>query len=426
MLPRFSQLLVALALLASPVAFAKPPSPDADNGGLTLPPGFRAFVVADDLGSLRQMAIAPNGDIYLKTLRGGIIGLRDADGDGRAETKVAFGSGGGTGIALRGDWLYHSTNDAVFRYRLTPGQLAPGGEHERIVRNLPSERSHAAKTIAFDGEGRLLVEVGTPTNALGNPDRAPGAKGLDYTGHLEKYGGFWRFDPDRPDQTQAEGTRFSTGHRHILTIAWNDVAGDFFTVMQGRDQLDVVAPQLYTSADNAELPGEEFHVLRKNSDLGWPSTYWDPQQKKRVFAPEYGGDRKKTPPPGRFQDPIFSFPAHWSPMQMAFYRGTQFPEKYRGGAFIAFHGSWNRAPLPQKGYQVAFVPFDPAGSPLGTWETFADNFAGTTVIASPRDARFRPNGLAVGPDGSLYVADSLKGRVWRIIYTGESASAKAN
>jgi mono/diheme cytochrome c family protein len=110
---------------------------------------------------------------------------------------------------------------------------------------------------------------------------------------------------------------------------------------------------------------------------------------------------------------------------MVRYDGTQFPEKYRGGAFIAFHGSWNRAPKPQKGYNVTFVPFDDKGMPTGSYEVFADGFAGRDEFTAPRDARFRPGGVAVGPDGSLYVSDTEKGRVWRIFYTGEEKAAAA-
>jgi glucose/arabinose dehydrogenase len=104
---------------------------------------------------------------------------------------------------------------------------------------------------------------------------------------------------------------------------------------------------------------------------------------------------------------------------MAFYSGTQFPAKYRGGAFQAFHGSWNRAPKPQKGYNVVFIPFDAKGMPKGTYEVFADGFKGPAEITNPNDARFRPNGLGVHPDGSLLVGDSQKGRVWKIFYVGD-------
>ncbi len=414
-----TRLLPILLLLVLPgAARASLPAPDADNGGLVLPPGFRALVVADKLKPLRNMTVAPNGDLYIKTRRDGIYALRDADGDGRADVVQEFGTGGGTGIALRDGWLYHSTDDHVFRYRLTPGELVPAGEPERIVRDLPNRRQHSAKVFAFGADGQLYIEVGSPSNALGEPDRAKGAVGQDPTDFLQTHGGFWRFDPAKPGQTQADGFHFSTGHRHSVTLALNPANGRLFMVMHGRDQLNTVAPQHYTAQDNAENPAEELHVLAEGMNLGWPTTYFDPRQGKRMLAPEYGGDGKKPAPAGRFPDPLIAFPAHWAPMQMAFHTGAQFPEKYRGGAFLAFHGSWNRAPEPQKGYRVVFIPFDAQGLPAGEFETFADNFAGRAEIASPNDAAHRPNGVAVGPDGSLYIADSKAGRVWRIIHTG--------
>jgi glucose/arabinose dehydrogenase len=412
--------LTLLAPAGAAGAIGALPAPDPDDGGIRLPPGFRAVVVADDLGSLRFMAVAPSGDLYVKTDEGGILALRDGDGDGRAEVKRSFGSGGGTGIAIRGGWLYHSSDSAVFRYRLDAGALVPGGEAETIVSSLPDERQHAAKAFAFDGAGRLYVEVGSPSNAYGDPDRARGAKGKDPTEFLKTHGGFWRFDPDRVGQTQADGLHFSTGHRHVLAVAWNAVSQALFVVMMGRDQLSTVAPGHYSDEDNAELPAEELHVLREGAHLGWPFTYYDPRRKARMLAPEYGGDNRKPAESGRYPDPLAAFPAHWAPLQMAFYEGAQFPAKYRGGAFVAFHGSWNRAPLPQAGYNVSFVPFDEKGMPRGSYEVFADGFAGAREFTRVRDARFRPAGLAIGPDGSLYVADSEKGRVWRIFYTGES------
>src|SRR5262249_45981550 len=142
-------------------ALAAPPSPDPDDGGIKLPAGFRALVVADDLGQLRFMAVAPNGDIYAKTREGGIIALRDTNGDGRAEVKETFGSGGGTGIAVQDGALYHSTNTAVFRYKLTAGELVPKGQPETIVSDLPVGPEHESKSFAFDDAGRLYVEVGS-------------------------------------------------------------------------------------------------------------------------------------------------------------------------------------------------------------------------------------------------------------------------
>src|SRR5262245_61407976 len=179
--------LACATLALAGAAGAALPQPDKDDGALKLPPGFRALVVADDLGPLRFMAVAANGDVYVKTRREGIIALRDADGDGRAEVKQSFGSGGGTGIALRDGWLSHSSDSAVDRYRLNPGELVPKGQPETIVSGLPSERQHAAKSFAFDGDGRLFVEVGSPSNAYGEPDRQLGAKGKDPTEFLKTH-----------------------------------------------------------------------------------------------------------------------------------------------------------------------------------------------------------------------------------------------
>lgn len=152
-------------------------------------------------------------------------------------------------------------------------------------------------------------------------------------------------------------------------------------------------------------------------DFGWPYCYYDHMQNKKVLAPEYGGDGKKEGDCGTKEKPFLAFPGHWAPNALLFYTGNQFPPKYKNGAFIAFHGSWNRAPLRQGGYFVAFVPMS-KGVPSGNWEMFAEGFTGVDVLNSPDDARYRPMGLAQGPDGSLYISDSKVGRIWRIIFKG--------
>jgi glucose/arabinose dehydrogenase/cytochrome c553 len=427
--------LVLILALTGVFAFAPAtlPAPDPDDGGIVLPPGFRALVVADNLvvnrkvgdspERLRGIVVAPNGDIYAKTRFGGIFALRDTNGDGRVDLTKEFGPGdGGTHIALHDGWLYHSSRTAIYRYKYTDGELVPTSPLETVVAKLPAERDHDAKAFAFDDQGRMLVEIGSPYNVYSNPDRQLGAKGMDATEFQKTYGGFWRFDVKRLNQTQSDGVRFATGHRHALALIWHPVSKQFFMVQMGRDNLNVVDPDDYDALDNAERVSEVMHVVREGSNFGWPYSYWDPIKQARMVAPEFGGDNRKRVEPDPYDKPVIAFPAHWAPIQMTLYNGSQFPEKYRNGAFVAFHGSWNRAPRSQAGYRVAFVPFDEKGMPSGTYETFADGFAAKSEFVSTNEARYRPAGVATGPDGSLYITDTEKGRIWRVIYTGQTSA----
>jgi len=413
------------------------PAPDADDGGINLPPGFRGLIVADNLvvdrkvgktsEKLRFLAVAPNGDLYAKLYHGKILALRDTDGDGRADKIEEFGPGdGGTHIQFHDGWLYHSSRTAVYRYKYIPGELVPSSPMETVIHDLPAEKDHDAKAFAFDDQGRMIVEVGSPYNIYADGDRRLGAKGkspAEVDEFQKTYGGFWRFDPNKLNQTQADGVRFSTGHRHSLALAWHPTSHEFFMVMMGRDQMNTIAPEYYDELDNAERDAEEMHLLREGVNIGWPFTYWDPIKKARMVGPEYGGDNRKRDDNPLFDKPVVAFPAHWAPLQMALYTGTQFPAHYRNGMFVAFHGSWNRAPRSQAGYKVCFVPFNEQGLPTGAYEEFADGFPGTEYFTNTRDARYRPSGVAMGPDGSLYVSETEKGRIWRIIYTGETAAS---
>jgi glucose/arabinose dehydrogenase len=421
-------LTVAFGVLALVLARGQArPMCDPDNGGLKLPAGFCGLVVADGLGAARHMAVAPNGDLYVALMTsggrgqpqtgGGAVALRDANGDGRFEVKEPFGSGSTTGIALRNGYVYLAHPTTIERIRLTPGQLKPAGNAETIVTGLPSDRQHEDKGIAFDGNGSLFINVGAPSNACQNPDRRPGAKGQDPCPLLDMHAGIWKFDENRTGQTQENGgSRFATGLRQMTGIAWHE--GALYIAMHNRDQLDVFWPDLFTAKDNAERPSEPLYRAVQGSDFGWPYCFYDYGLKRFLANPEYGGDGKDGTRCAKFTPPVAAFPAHWAPVDIEFYTGSQFPAKYRGGIFIAFHGSWNRAPLPQAGYNVTFQPIA-GGKATGDFEVFADGFAGKSPLMNPNDAVARPDGVAQAPDGSLYVSESQKGKIWRVIYNGK-------
>ncbi len=390
------------------------------NGGIALPEGFCAAVVADEVGRARHVAVAPNGDVYValqggRGRGGGVLALRDTTRDGVADVRERFGDRGGTGIAVHDGWLYFAPDDGVVRWRLQPGRLVPEGAPETIVSGLPTG-GHAAKSLALDGRGGMFVNIGSRSNACQVRDREAGSKGRDPCPELAERAGIWRFDADRQGQREADGERWATGVRNGLALAVNRADGKPYTVAHGRDQLSANWPRLFTDPQNAEKPAEEFMRLERGSDFGWPYCYYDPELREKVLAPEYGGNGREVGRCAGMADPILVFPAHWAPNGLLFYTGSQFPAKYRGGAFVAFHGSWNRAPLPQAGYRVAFVPFRGA-DPSGAYEIFADGFGGPGMASG--DAAHRPSGLAQGPDGSLYVTDDAGGRIWKVVYTGE-------
>lgn len=406
---------------ATTSAAATSPSCDADNAGLDLPPGFCALVVADDLGPARHLAVAENGDVYVAVRHRGepgkIVALRDTDEDGRADVTEHFDDVGGTGLRLHDGFLYLGRTDEVVRYRMTPGKLVPDSAPETVAK-LPQQRSHAAKGLAFDGEGGLFVNIGAPSNACQKEDRKEGQPGQDPCPLLESYGGVWKFDAQGRDQTPSPATRYATGMRQNFAMAWHPFEGGLYLVQHGCDQLNTLWPELFTTEQNAELPSEELLRVEEGSDFGWPYCHHDWQQGKRVLAPEYGGDGKKVGRCDQYPPPLLGFPGHWAPNDLLFYRGRQFPERYRGGAFVVFHGSWNRAPLPQGGYNVVFVEFDGKKPRTGEYEIFADGFAGTSPLVDGATAEHRPSGIAEGPDGSLYIANDKTGRLWRVLYRG--------
>lgn len=395
--------------------------PAAGPAELILPEGFTAEVFAEGVGRARHLAVDERGRVYVRLKSSndglGVVVLADEDGDGVAEREERFHESVGTGIAVSDGWLYVADERKVVRYRLGE-TLIPAGSPETVVVDLPEQDQHGARSIALDGEGSLYVNVGAPSNACQAERRTEGSPGLSPCPQLESFAGIWRFGAEGPPRSQDEGVRHVTGLRHAVALAWSSRWEGLYLVQHGRDQLDQLFPENYDEEANANLPAEEFHRADEGADFGWPYTYWDPNEGVRRIAPEYGGDGLREAEAGRYTEPLLGFPAHWAPNGLFFYEGDAFPERYRGGAFVAFHGSWNRYPLPQGGYNVVFVPME-KGRPTGEWEIFMDGFPGVDNVRTPRDAEYRPMGLGMLPDGSLLVSDSKQGRIWRVRWAAE-------
>ncbi len=427
--------IVLLGVSVAAVAQQSPPG-DGPKPDIRVPRGFRATVFHPGLGTARHIAVRANGDVYVarpfqlavkmfgqEAAYGSIVAMRDTDGDGVADLVREFGpTDVTTEVAIHQDYLYFSSDVVVYRLKLGD-ELVPTSVPEPIAGGFPLQRSHGSKTLAFDSAGNLYVNSGTPSNVCEAKSMTLETQSPYPCTQLERSGGIWRFRTDKVLQDQVrDGERYVTGTRNIMAMAWNPVVNKLYFVMHGRDSIGMLWPKLYGREKNQDLPAEEFHVAEAGDDFGWPYTYYDPLKKVRVQGPEYGGDGN-APAKGNYRDPLIGFPAHWAPNDLLFHSGKGFPARFREGAFIVFHGSWNRMPYEQAGFKVVFVPLRD-GRPLGTeegrgWEVFADGFTGRDSVKSPGEAAYRPTGLAEGPDGALYVTEDKGGRIWRITYAGK-------
>lgn len=401
-----------------PAKTAKTVVADVPNAGLKLPAGFSASAIIEGLTKPRHLAVNKNGDLYVKLDKlkdgKGIVQLH-VGSDGKATVTKSFGNFTGTGMYVKNGYLYASSDEEVFRYKLDDkDNVINGDAPEKIVTGLLSRGEHEAKAILLDNSGNLFVNIGAYSNACQEKDRQKGSPGVQGCPILDSAGGIWQFKADKAGQTYGDGLRYATGLRNVVGMDFNYQNNELFVMQHGRDQLHDLFPDMFTSKESAILPAECMYMMKKGDNAGWPYIYYDQIQGKKILAPEYGGDGKKTAGENAV-DPVVAFPGHLAPNGLLFYTGSQFPAKYRHGAFIAFHGSWNRAPEPQEGYYVVFVPFKD-GKPSGKWEVFANGFAGVEKITSPGQAKHRPCGLAQAPDGSLYVTDDAKGTVYKITY----------
>ncbi len=395
--------------------------------GMRIPPGFEATVFAQMEGYARHMAVRDDGTLYLALTvrmgRGstmGLVAMQDSDGDGAADVIERFATDiPGTALQFHDGDLYFGSKTAVYRFRFEDNELVPTADPEIVVDGFPVQRLHEAKTFAIDNDHRLYVNVGAPSNACMEEFRTRGSPGQLPCPHLDVQASVWRYDADVSGQAQVEdGEQFATGIRNAVAIEWSEEHEQVYFLTHGRDALATLYPEYFTAEESAELPSEEMHVLVAGGNYGWPYSYYDHVQGKRLLAPEYGGDGKQETDAGLYAEPIATFPGHWAPNDLMFYTGDQFPARFRNGAFVVFHGSWNRAPLPQAGYNVVFVPFDGA-TPGPDFEIFAEGFEGAGVLENPADAVHRPTGIAEGVDGEIYISSTVSGRVWQVRYIGE-------
>ena len=369
-----------------------------------MPEGFCAALVAKDLVGVRHLAVAPDGSIFAGRHgnQGGLYYLRDTTGDGRIDLVSRVFDTAGTGVQWTPDAVYFSPEDRVLRFPWSAGARQPSGKPELIVSGLPTG-GHTAKSMILGKNGALFVVIGSKTNSCQEKDRTEKSPGVRPCTELETRAGIWRFDARKLGQSQSSGVRYGTGLRNAMAMSLAP-DGTLWAAVHGRDQL--TQNWGFSEEDGAENPAEEFGPITEGIDYGWPYCYYDPRNRRKVQAPEYGGNGTSEGNCGANAMPAVAFPAHWAPNASVFYTGTMFPTRYRGGAFVAFHGSWNRAPRPQEGFRVVFAPFE-GGKATGKWEDFA------TPSGEPNS--IRPSGLAVGPDGSLYIGADREGKIWRVV-----------
>ena len=401
---------------------------------LFLPEGFESKVFVDKISeTTRHIVVSPQGTVYTKfkktSKEGSLAAMKDFDGDGVADSLVKFandttikGNGYATAARIYKGYLYFSSELAVYRYKLDPDHLVPKGPLETVVidDHPHGMHEHIGKPIAFDNKGNLYVPFGAPSNTCQNPKRTPLQPGMDPCPQLEDHGGIWVFDAEKLNQTQSDGKKYATGIRSIVGLDWNSQDETLYAVVHGRDDLFRLWPDRYNAWQSALLPSEEFLKIEEGDNFGWPYCYYDQIKGKRVLSPEYGGEGETIGQCDTFKKPIMGFPGHWAPNDLVFYQGEAFPDYYKNGAFIAFHGSTNRAPYPQSGYFIGFIPFE-NGKPTGDFDIFADGFAQVDPIVNVRDAVYRPMGIAFAPDGTMYIGDTEKGRIWSIEYKGNKS-----
>lgn len=350
------------------------PATPARVASLKVPAGFRVQVFADGLGKARMLTVGPKGDVYLTRRQpGDLWRLRDADGDGRAEVKEkVLDLPGVHGITFHDGRAYLATATEVY---VADVSAAGALGRPRSIARVPDSGAHNNHTLAVSPSGALHVTVGSTCNAC-----------------VEK-------DPENATMLvmglDGRGKRvFASGLRNTIGFDWHPRTKALWGMDHGIDWL------------GDDLQPEELNRIEDGKRYGWPYAYGEGAVNPSIDPPK--GTTKEEWAKGSEKMAV-GYTAHAAPLAFSFYTGTAFPERYRGGAFVTFHGSWNRQ--PPSGYEVVFVPFDAAGNP-GAFEPFLSGFLVTDKGAP---AQFgRPTGLAVAADGALLFADDENGVVYRV------------
>ncbi len=357
-------LLILVGLITSPVACAQS---ELDLSEIRLPPGFSIEIWSDQVSNARSLALGANGTVFAATRRDGrVFALIPRDDASPTVVTLAEGLTMPNGVAFFDGDLYVAENHRILRYPDIESSLPDVPEPEVIIDTLSTERHHGWRYIDFGPDGKLYIALGAPCNVC---DR-------------EGFANISRMNPDGTDQEiVAYGVRNSVG------FTWHPETGDLWFTDNGRDMLGDDLP-----------PGELNHAPRKGMHFGFPYCHGDD-----IPDPEYGAGRDCRD----YEPPAQKLGPHVAALGIKFYDGTMFPEEYRGQAFLAEHGSWNRS---QKiGYRVTLVRM--AGGKAAGYEVFAEGWLKDEQVSG------RPVDLLVIEDGSMLLSDDQNGVIYRISYT---------
>jgi glucose/arabinose dehydrogenase len=353
--------------------------PQPANAKLMVPKGFKVNVFAEgELRVPRWMALAPNGDVFLADSRANsIIVLRDTNKDGKADQRWIWSNklSQPFGMAFHENWFYVANTDSIVRFKYKSGQTTADSEPEKLVELTPGGyNQHWTRNILFSPDGKLMfVSIGSATNVDVEADAKRAAISV--------------YDPN------GKGHRiYASGLRNPIGLAWNPKTGELWTAVNERDGLgDDLVPDYATSVKEGGFYGWPYSYIGKNRD---------PRRKE------------ETPLVDRAIVPDVLFTSHVAALGIQFYTGKMFPKEYQGDAFVAFHGSWNRAKL--SGYTIVRIPFDDKGRLEGNkYENFV---SGWLPDENSNEVWGRPVGLLVAADGSLLITDDGARKIWRVSY----------